>query len=126
MHVTGLVREPEIWASMCRRFPWVVEERGDLGEGLVHLDFAALRRGVEKAADSADVPTASEILAFVEDLVQRIDALHPEVVNALDVSFLLDLYLAEPQQRDFAIPLLQPKSRERWKEISEGYDRRSG
>ncbi len=104
---------------MCRRFPWVVEERGDLGERLVHLDFAALRRGVEKAADSGDVSTASEILVFIEDLIQKVDVLHPEVVDALDVSFLLDLYLAEPHQRDFAVPLLSPKSRERWKKISE-------
>jgi len=124
--MSDLVREPEIWASMCRRFPWVVEERGDFGEGLVHLDFGALRRGVEKAAGLGDVSTASDILAFVEDLLQRVDTLHPEVVNALDISFLEDLYLAEPQQRDFAVPLLQPKSKARWKEVSEAYNRRSG
>jgi hypothetical protein len=53
MHVTQLVGEPEIWASMCRRFPWITEERGEIAEGLIHLDFAALRRGAEKAAGLA-------------------------------------------------------------------------
>jgi len=73
MSMSNLVREPEIWVSMCRRFPWVVEERGEFGDGLGHLDFAALRRGVEKAADSGDVSTANDILAFVEDLVEKVD-----------------------------------------------------
>jgi len=126
MSMSNLVREPEIWVSMCRRFPWVVEERGEFGDGLVHLDFAALRRGVEKAADSGGVSTASDILAFVEDLLEKVDTLHPEVVGALDISFLEDLYLAEPHQRDFAVPLLQPKSKARWKEVSDAYDRLSG
>ena len=57
---------------------------------------------------------------------KRSTRLHPEVVNALDISFLEDLYLAEPHQRDFAVPLLQPKSKARWKDVSEAYDRLSG
>ena len=125
MLVGDLVREPEIWRAMRSRFPWVEKERGDIGEGLIHLDFAALRRGVEGAADSRDVVTARDVLDFVEQLLDKVDTLHPEVVNALDVSFLEDLYLSEPQHRDFAVSLLGPKSRGRWKAIAEAHERRS-
>jgi hypothetical protein len=119
----NLIREPEAWAWMCRRFPWVEEDRGEIGEGLVHLDFAALRRGLERAADADDVSSASEILGFVEELAGKLDELHPDVINALDVSFLEDLYLGEQSRRDFAAPLLRPKTRERWDEIAAAHER---
>jgi hypothetical protein len=111
---------------MCRRFPWVKEERGDIGEGLVHLEFAVLRRGVESAADAQDVAAAEEILAFIEEPFENLPALHPNVVNALNIGFLEDLYLSEPRRRDFAAPLLLPKTRERWQKIAAAYERLSG
>jgi hypothetical protein len=111
---------------MCRRFPWVEEERGEIGAGLAHLNFAALRHGVERAADANDVDAAANILSFIEELVDQLDSIHPDVVNALDVSFLEDLYLAGRRQRDFAAPLLLPKTRERWDEIAAAHDGRSG
>jgi hypothetical protein len=120
-----LLREPEVWALMCRRFPWVEEERGEIGEGLIHLDFATLRHGVERAADSNDAGTARDILTFIEELLEKRDVLHPEVLNALDVSFLEDLYLAEERQRDFAATLLLPRTRARWSEIAAGHEGRS-
>jgi hypothetical protein len=113
-----MMREPEVWALMCRRFPWVEEARGGIGEGLIHLDFAALRHGVERAADSNDAGAARDVLTFIEELLDKLDVLHPDVVNALDVSFLEDLYLAEESQRDFAAPLLLPKTKGRWSEIA--------
>ena len=121
-----LLREPEVWALMCRRFPWVEEERGEIGEGLIHLDFAALRRRVERAADSNDAGAATEILTFIEELLEKLDVLHPDVVKALDVSFLEDLYLAEERQRDFAAPLLPPRTRARWSEIAAAHERSAG
>ena len=119
---TDLLREPEVWALMCRRFPWVDEERGEIGEGLIHLDFAALRHGVERAADSNDVGAASDVLTFIEELVDKLDVLHPDVDNALDVSFLEDLYLSEESQRDFAATLLLPKTKARWNEIAAAHE----
>ena len=97
--------------------PWIEEERGEIGEGLIHLDFAALRRGVGRAATAQDVNAAKDVLSFVEELVERLHSLHPEVVDALDVSFLEDLYLSKPRERDFAAHLLLPKTRVRWNEI---------
>jgi hypothetical protein len=119
-----LLREPEVWAWMCRRFPWVEQERGEIGEGLIHLDFAALRHGLEKAADDRDAGAARDILNFIEELVDKLDTLHPDVVNALDVSFLEDLYLAEQHQGDFARSLLLPKTRARWDEIAAAHEDR--
>jgi hypothetical protein len=120
-----LLCEPEVWALMCRRFPWVEDERGEIGEGLIHLEFAALRMGVERAADAHDVSAASDILSFIEELVNNLDALHPEVVNGLDVSFLEDLYLAAPSQCDFAEALLPPKTKARWNVIAAHHEGRS-
>jgi hypothetical protein len=38
------------------------------------------------------------VLSFVEDLVEKLDSLHPEVIDALDVSFLDQD--AGPMERD--------------------------
>lgn len=121
-----LLSEPEVWAMMCHRFPWIAQERGESGEGLIHLEFAALRHGVERAADSNDVGAAVGILTFIEELVHGRDTLHPEVIDALDVSFLEDLYLAAPAQREFAAALLLPSSKERWNRIAAAHEARSG
>ncbi len=48
------------------------------------MNLAALRRGVEKAADSGDVSTARDTFAFVEDLLERVDTLDPEIVGTLE------------------------------------------
>ena len=112
-----LIGEPEVWAMMVARFPWVEVERGDIGDGLIHLEFAALRSGVEAAAAPKDVKAALPILSFVENLYS--DArLHPDVLNAIDVSFVEDLYLSEEHQRDFAEGLLGPHTRARWDEVA--------
>lgn len=126
MLVTNLKTESDIWATLVDKFPWVEEERGEIGEGLAHLDFAALRRGLERAAESRDSATVSDILALVEQLFEDVDTLHPEVANALEVSFLEDLYLGEPQHRDAAVPHLGPRTRERWAEIVDAHRRLSG
>jgi hypothetical protein len=76
---------------MIARFPWVEGELGEDGNGLVHLEVAALRRGVEAAANDQDAEKALAILGFIDDLYRQPLELHPDVLNALDVSFVEDL-----------------------------------
>ena len=115
-----------MWSLMRARFPWVEEERGDIGEGLVHLEFAALRRGVERAADSDDAASALAILSFIEELLECATRLHPDVINAIEVSFIEDLYLAEPRQAAFAAPLLPSRVRTVWTKIADAHAKTSG
>jgi hypothetical protein len=121
-----LIDEPQVWASMTERFPWVVEERGEIGEGLVHLDFAALRQGVERAADDLDSVTARDILAFVEQLLTDPLKLHPGVENAIAVSFIEDLYLNDQHVREFVEPLLGSSTLRRWNEVKNWSANESG
>jgi hypothetical protein len=123
---TDLLAEPVVWSLMRERFPWVEEERGDIGEGLVHLEFAALRRGVERAADSADCAGAISILSFVEELLADSKRLHPDVINAIEVSFVEDLFLGEVPQAAFIEPLLPPLVRVVWTTIADAHEKRSG
>jgi hypothetical protein len=124
--VLNLMGEPQVWAHMCARFPWVADERGDIGEGLVHLDFAALRQGLERAIDEQDGVTIADILAFTEELFASPDLLHPDVVNAIEISFLEDLYLGSRQHREFILPRLGPACRVRWDEIASAYGGTAG
>lgn len=117
-----MLGEPEVWAEMSRRFPWVAEELDGICEGLLHLEFGALRRGVERAADTNDTQTARTILEFVEELLAKPDAIEPEVRNAIDVSFVEDLYLGESQRRAIVAPLLGPQCSARWHEVAKYHD----
>jgi hypothetical protein len=112
--------EPEIWKAIVARFSWAEQERGGSGAGLAFRDFVILRIGLERAAESRDIAVVSDILAFVEQLLQ--EPLHPEVLHALDSSFIEDLYLlGEPRHRDVALPLLGPRTRQRWLGLADAY-----
>jgi hypothetical protein len=112
-----LMTEPEVWSKMVDRFPWVAEERGSEGEGLTHLEFAALRRGLERADLAEDFATVREICGFVEELISDRLSLHPDVENAIDVSFVEDLYLTEHWHREIVEASLGPATRARWDEV---------
>jgi hypothetical protein len=124
--VLNLMGESQVWAHMCARFPWVADERGDIGEGLVHLDFAALRQGLERAVDEQDSVMIADILAFTEDLFASPDLLHPDVLNAIEISFLEDLYLGSREHRESIAPRLGPACRIRWDEIVAAQRRTAG
>jgi hypothetical protein len=111
-----VLREPQVWERMCAAFPWVADECGDIGAGLIHLEFAALRRGLAQAVGSSDMRTIRAVLAFVEDLL-AVPETHPEVVNAIEVSFFEDLYLGDPLHHAVVAERLGPFAKLRWDEI---------
>jgi hypothetical protein len=106
---------------MIARFPWVEGELGEDGNGLVHLEVAALRRGVEAAANDQDAEKALAILGFIDDLYRQPLELHPDVLNALDVSFVEDLYLSGPATRSFVAGLLGAATKARWDEVARSH-----
>jgi hypothetical protein len=119
-----LIREPELWAAMRARFPWIDEERGEVGEGLVHLEFAELCRRVEHTAMTNNVAEATSIFQFIEDLLASPESLHPDVLDGLDVSFLEGLYLSDQTCRAFTEANLPPMTRLRYDEIRNAHERR--
>jgi hypothetical protein len=120
MLVTDVLKEREVWALMREEFPGIDEEVGAVGgAGLLHLEFAALRRRLELAIEAGDNDAALRILGFVEGLLAR--AIHLDVENAIDVSFVEDLYLGEESWRGFVTPLLPSKIRAKWNETVAAY-----
>ena len=119
MLITGVKTEPEIWKAIVARFSWAEQERGGSRAGLAFRDFVILRIGLERAAESRDVAAVSDILAFVEQLLE--EPLHPQVLRALDSSFMKILLLGESRHRDVALPLLGPRTRQRWLGLAEAY-----
>jgi hypothetical protein len=125
MLVTDVLKEPEVWALMREAFPGIDDDVGEIGAGLLHLEFAALRRRLESAAELRDSDEAVRILAFVDGLLGR--PIHSDVENAIDVSFVEDLYLGEDRWRAFVAPLLPIKIRRKWDESVSAYGtKRSG
>jgi hypothetical protein len=121
MLVTDVLKEPEVWALMCEAFPGIDDDVGEIGAGLLHLEFAALRRRLELAVEARDTDTAIRIVVFVDDLLGR--PVHADVENAVDVSFVEDLYLGEEHLREFIAPLLPARIRRKWDESVSSYGR---
>jgi hypothetical protein len=119
MLITDVLKEPEVWARMRSAFPGIEDDVGEIGAGLLHLEFAELRRRLELALDVPDTREASRILAFVDDLLAQ--AIHSDVENAIDVSFIEDLYLGEERWRLLVEPLLPAKVRAKWDESVAGH-----
>jgi hypothetical protein len=120
MLITDVLKEPEIWALMRAEFPGIEDEVGEVGAGLLHLEFAALRGRLELAIEARDSDAAARILAFVDGLLAR--AIHCDVENAIDVSFVEDLYLGDQRWREFVVPLLPGRIRAKWHETVAAYE----
>ncbi len=88
----NLIGEPELRELLAREFPELEEELAE-NAGLVHLYMGALRRFVEEcAAASSRRGRAIAALTFLEGLAAA-GTLHPDVENAVYVSFLEDIEL---------------------------------
>ena len=73
-------------------FPDVVAQINQYEAGLLHCEMAAFRRATEQAIDTGRLREAEKHFRLVEELLPSAG---PELLNALEVSYLEDFALGE-------------------------------
>ena len=101
-------------------FPHLAEEMHD-EDGLLHLQVAAFSHWAQHIIDSRDNKSWSQVTkAFLE--IWR--DCHPDVTNALNVSFLEHLDFSDgKKQRSWAYDSMPPQMQKAWDEM-EAYNRK--
>lgn len=82
----------EFLARLAQDFPDVVSQINRYESGQLHCEVAVLRCATEEALDAGRLWQAERHFRLVEEMLQCAD---PELRNALEVSYLLDLALGE-------------------------------
>ena len=95
-------------ARLASDFPNVVGQINQYEIGLLHCEIAAFRRATEQAIDAGRLWEAEKHFRLVEELLPNAG---PELLNALEVSYLEDFALGElTPERYRAVKERMPKS----------------
>jgi len=95
-------------ARLASDFPNVVGQISQHETGLLHCEVTAFRRATEQAIDCGRLWEAEKHFRLVEELLSNAD---PELLNALEVSYLEDFALGEcTPERYRAVKERMPKS----------------
>lgn len=90
------------------RFPEVTASFDEIRRGLLHCEMAAFARITEEAMDSGNHWQVEKYFGFVEEVRENAS---PEVINAIDVSFLEWLAFSDYSEgRHRAIKERMPKT----------------
>ena len=99
------VDEPELRRLLLDHFPELANEIED-DSGLVHLEMSALERLANRSIKSGDISTLKRTYEFVGNMARHLSEVHPDVVNAIHVSFLEGLHFANKNHGEKAKALL--------------------
>ena len=95
-------------ARLTSDFPDVVGQINQYETGLLHCEMAAFRRATDRAIDAGRFWEAEKHFRLVEELLPNAG---PELLNALEVSYLEDFALGEcTLERYRAVKERMPKS----------------
>jgi hypothetical protein len=108
------VDEPEFRRLLLKHFPSLEVEVED-DAGLIHLEMAALERLANVYIKAGDFSGLKETYEFVGDLARHKKELHPDVLNAIHVSFLEGLNFENRKHGAEAKRLLPPVLTAMWK-----------
>lgn len=90
------IDEEVVRKELINRFPWIEKEISyNKAEGLIHVELALLRNCAEEYIKQNKIEGLAEIFGFIEGLLSRKALLDPDVISAVEVSFMEDLILAE-------------------------------
>jgi hypothetical protein len=90
------IDEEVVRKELIQRFPWIEKEISHSGgEGLIHVELALLRSCAEEYTKQKNIKRLADIFGFIESLLSQKRSLHPDVLNAIEISFVEDLILAE-------------------------------
>ena len=107
------VDEQEFRKLLLQHFPVLSEEiEGD--DGLVHLEMGALESLANTFIKGGDFEGLKRIYEFIGELACHQKELHPDVVNAINVSFLEGLSFENKENGDEAKSLLPKILLEMW------------
>jgi hypothetical protein len=100
-----LIDEEIVRKRLVQRFPWIEKEiYNNHAEGLIHVELALLRERAEECTKQENITELDNILEFIENLLSQKASLHPDVLNAIEISFIEDLILAENPIYEHAKP----------------------
>ena len=103
-----LLGRDDFLARLASDFPNVVGQISQDEAGLLHCELAACRRATEQAIDAGRLWEAEKHFRLVEELLPNAG---PELLNALEVSYLEDFALGEcTPERYRAVKEKMPKS----------------
>ena len=90
------IDEEVVRKELIKRFSWIEKEISDReGEGLIHVELALLRSCAEEYTKQKNFKGLDNIFEFIESLLSQKGLLDPDVLNAIEISFIEDLILAE-------------------------------
>jgi hypothetical protein len=95
-----LVEEPEYFgaqsfsAEAAGRFPELISQLA-LEAGRVHVQMGTLASAVRAGVDSGDLALASRVFTFLSEILSK-KRLHPELQNAIAISFLAPFEFEQP------------------------------
>jgi hypothetical protein len=96
MLATNLIDKKEFHNLLLKEFPILKNDIEDnSAKYLTHVEISYLRQLLEKAASENNVEEIKRIINFIDSLIKRKNKLHPEVLNAIEISFVEDLFLGD-------------------------------
>lgn len=104
---------PEFRRLLLKNFPELYEEIED-DEGLVHLEMGALEGLANSCIKSGDMDNLKRVYEFVSELCRNEKELHPDIINAINVSFLEGLSFENEKFGEGGKKLLPPNLLEKW------------
>src|SRR6266508_331396 len=109
----NLVDEREFRRLLIKHFPELeAEVMADVG--LLHMEMAALERLANRSIQTGNLQQLKKTFEFAGDLARHQKELHPDVINAIHVSFLEGLNFANADYGGEAKALLPPVLLEMW------------
>ena len=118
MLVTNLYNESRFQKDLLEKFPETTEEV-QYYKGLLHLEMAALRRLADKAIETGDLKRLENIYEFLADIMKNPRNVHPDVENAINVSFVenLEVDFANSKYGQEAERIMPDVIRKMWQEM---------
>ena len=96
MLVTNLINKKEFHDLLLKEFPVLKRDIEDNSvKYLTHVEIAYLRQLLETAVRENNIKEIKRIINFINSLIKGKNKLHPEVLNAIEISFVEDLLLGD-------------------------------
>jgi hypothetical protein len=107
------VDEPEFRRLLMKHFPELSEEIED-DEGLIHMQMGSLENMANRCIKAGELHYLKNIYEFIDDLARHQCEVHPDVINAINVSFLEGLNFENKSHGEAAKSMLTPAMRKMW------------
>lgn len=94
--VPSLIDHATFMVMLSEQFPEVVADIDESSRGLLHCEMGSFAGMTEKAIDREEFGRAHQYFQFIDEVRKKA---HPEVENAIDVSYIEYLAFSEVTER---------------------------